>query len=122
MTRCCVVRRGLSSGGPAARRLGRCPGDQTVARAELAAVAWAAEAEAAAGRLEAAIDCLAVARGVAALAAGAGSHLLRGPLGDLWRLFARRVAGVAVRWVACVGNITADGAAARVARAFGPTP
>lgn len=53
------------TGAASFARAGRCPGDQTVPRAELAAVAWAAEA--AAAPLEVVTDCL--AHGAAMVAA-----------------------------------------------------
>jgi hypothetical protein len=77
------------------RRSGPCPGRQTVLRAELSAVAWAAGSAAAPLRLVS--DCAAVVDGVAAVAAGRGDSLLDGQDGDLWRLVA--AAPPTVHWV-----------------------
>lgn len=87
----CTWRR-RRAGSRWAGRSGPCPGPRTVARAALAAFAWANQA--AAGPLS---HCLAVAHGAAAVGACKGAPALRGLRGDLWRRSVRCT--ITNRWV-----------------------
>ena len=108
---------------------GPCPGAQTVARAELSALVWAAEA---ANRPFTAVsDCQYVVRGVRTLGSGDPRRLLEGLHGDLWCRLVNRT--VTIRWVRShrqasevrlddvvdwVGNSVADHAAKAAARSL----